>query len=229
MLTATPSICTEAEDDREPPRIGPKDRSIVPGSPGRAICAGGLGGDVLRGVARFDVVALGSPKENASGVGNAGARSGRRSGRGGPVDGPVDGVARGVSGAGVVGTGGGRGITIANGAGAGAGTGGGSGRLVSGGAGAGCASADADAGAGGAGGGGGGRIASVGGATGGAVGAVGGVAGAAGEGGIGGTVTPGAGDPGCDRSLLFGLGPELSVGECPSNTMAKSAGGTCSA
>src|SRR5580693_701594 len=116
---------------------------MVPGWPGRAIRAGSLGdgvllGAVLYGVGRFDVVAPGTPKENASGVGKAGARSGWCSGRGLPVDGVTGGVSFGV---GMAGIGGGRGIAIASGAGAG--IGGGSGRLVSsGGAGAGCASAE---------------------------------------------------------------------------------------
>ncbi len=223
----------------------------MPGCPGRAIRLGGFGGAALLDEALPGVGLTVGPKEKASGVGKAGARSGRRSGRDCAVGalsgrGSVRDGGRVSPGAGAAGTGGGRGMTMASdcgaggvGSGAASGGTGGMGNSVAvgagevgagvggagvGGAGGGRASVAMRGGSGGAGagcasivtwggGGGGGRAKAVRDST---------------AGGAGGAATLGAGEPGRDDLSRSGFGPDLRSGECPSNTMAKSAGATSS-
>ena len=205
-----------------PPGTSPNERSIVLGAPGRAGDAGaGLLGAAcgeLRAVPRDD--GPGSPKENANGVGNDGARSGTRCGA--RCGWGRAGATRGASGG--TGIGGNRGTAIASGAGAGSGagvTGGGEaggaatgGAFASGGTGtAGASRASCETWGGG--GGGGGGIAACG--------------GTAGAGGTAGVVKPRGGDPGRNGCVSSKRGPDSGLGECPSNTIAMSAGGTSSA
>ncbi len=159
-----------------------------------------------------DPVAPGMPKEKFNGAGKSGARSGRCAGRAGR--------GRCVSGGdGAAGTGGGWGITIASGGCLGAGAAGDG--WTSGGAGV-AGRAAVDVGAGGGGGGGGGRAASDGGIGG--DGGAGGTAGAVSPG----ILAPGTGDPDGLGSLGFGRAPVSLTGEWPWNTIAKSAGASCS-
>jgi hypothetical protein len=163
---------------------------------------GGAPGTRIAGALRCVVVLCGAvPPDSPSEYANGVGKAGAGCGRG---SGRTAGVGDLCVCAGGAGIGGRRGIAIACWLGSGDGTGGAATR------------GDAfSAGAGGGGGGGGGSTATTG--------------GAAGVGGTAGDVTPGNGDPGRGGLVRSGFIAVFKFGECPSNTIAKSAGGSYSA